>query len=109
MLDTDHPQTKHVFSASALEDALLARVNQMQDLPKSGRAAALPECLHIIAKMRRLNQEHFDASPFIEAALSEAQTALEQLTQTGTPHDLEPVIRALVKLASAKGFGTCFI
>ena len=79
MLDLDHPMTKHIFAASGMGDFLLVSAQRMTLLPSKQRVLLLGDCLVVLDKMRRLNEEHFEASQFISDAVNEAQKALEKI------------------------------
>ena len=89
MLDLDHPMTKHIFAASGMEDILLISAQRMTLLPSKERVLLLADCLAVLGGLRRLNEEHFDASPFICGAIDEAQEALEQIAYLGGGNILE--------------------
>lgn len=83
MLDLDHPMTKHIFAAGAMEDFLLVSAQRMTLVPSPQRLSLLAECLQVLDRMRRLNEEHFQASSFIADALDEGQEALEGIAHQG--------------------------
>jgi hypothetical protein len=79
MLDLDHPMTEHIFAASGMEDLLMIRAQRMTVLPSKERLLLLADCIPVLDELRRLNDEHFEASLFISRAIDEAQAALEQI------------------------------
>lgn len=89
MLNLDHPMTKHIFTASGMEDFLLASSQRMTLLPSEQRVLLLADCLVVLDKMRRLNEEHFEASQFIVDAINEAQEALEQIAHLNAGNVVE--------------------
>jgi hypothetical protein len=79
MLDLDHPMTKHIFAASRMEDLLMVSAQRMTLLPSRERVLLLVDCLPVLDELRRLNDEHFEASLFIRKAIDEAQAALKDI------------------------------
>jgi hypothetical protein len=79
MLDLSHPLAQHIFAASGMEDLLMLNAQRMTLLPSDERVLLLAECIPILDGLRRLNDEHFEASLFISRAIDEAQAALEQI------------------------------
>jgi hypothetical protein len=83
MIDSNHPQSQHIFAAGRMEDFLLGSAQRMTLLPSSERVLLLAECLLVVDKMRLLNKEHFQSSQFIFDALNEAQVALQTIANLG--------------------------
>ena len=81
MLNLDHPQSKHIFAASGLEDAILERAKKMTLVPSVRRRELQVECQQMLSKMRALNSEHFKDSPFISDAIDELDRCLVQLAE----------------------------
>ena len=100
MLDLDHPHTEHIFAAARLEDGLLKRAQRMTLLPTFERESLLLECFDVLDAMRRLNHDHFDASPFLDGSINEAERALKAITYLGG---------ANVVAGRSDGEGTCAV
>jgi hypothetical protein len=81
MLDLNHPQTKHVFAASNLEDSILTQAKRMTLIPSDQRLELFAECHNVFGKMRKLNSEHFKNSTFISIAIDELEQSLRRLAQ----------------------------
>lgn len=79
MLDLDHPMTEHICAAAKMQDLLMDSAHRMTLLPSKDRVLLLADCLPVLDRLRRLNDEHFGASLFISRAIDEAQAALEQI------------------------------
>lgn len=79
MLDHKHPQTKWIFSASRETDAILTFAKLMTLLPTPQRAQLLVRVARPIDRLRRLNREHFDASSFIESAISDLEAGCQSI------------------------------
>jgi hypothetical protein len=95
MLNRNHPQTKWIFAASRHDDAVLTLAKLMTLLPTIERQQLLGRIARHIERLHRLNREHFNASAFIERAIS----------------DLESACRSIANLQSGEsrldGRGTC--
>jgi hypothetical protein len=78
MLDLDHPQTKHVFAASRIEEKirahLLAMKKSTDQVEKHGHAQEILSVL--VPELHSLNREHFAASVAIERTLRELEVAV---------------------------------
>jgi hypothetical protein len=83
MLNLDHPQSKHVFAASNLEDFVLERAKLMTVVPSARRRELLGECEPKLAAMRTLNAEHFDNSKNISEGIDDLTRRLNQLANLG--------------------------
>ncbi|HTR41833.1 MAG TPA: hypothetical protein VMH87_09485 [Pseudomonadales bacterium] len=81
MLNLNHPQSKHIFAASRFEDAVLEHAKKMTLVPSVRRRELLIECQQQLNKMRTLNAEHFENSPFIFEAIDELGMSLIQLAE----------------------------
>jgi len=138
MLDLKHPQTKWIFDAAHEGDAILGFAKLMTLLPPQ-RQQLLPRVARPIERLRRLNREHFDASSFIERAISDLEagcksiaslpstesrldgrgpcpvcgSAIKHLPEyydmTYCGHCLKTIADARERLASSEGFGTSAI
>ena len=95
MLDLSHPKSRWVFDASHQGDAILTFAKLMTLLPTPQREQLLLRIARPIERLRHLNREHFDASSFIERAIS----------------DLEAGCKSIASLQSSEsrldGRGTC--
>jgi hypothetical protein len=108
MLDLNHPQTKHIFAAGRLEDAVLDGAKRIIASQPSERHALLAECEQRLASMRILNTEHFGGSHSISSAIDELHGALRGLAACESPQ-MDLVRPAFARLESEDGFGTVFI
>jgi|SRR5215469_7711517 len=81
MLDLNHPQSQHTFAAARFENAILERAKKMTLVPSLRRRELLTECQQILDKMRALNAEHFQSSPFIFKAIDELGRSFVQLAE----------------------------
>jgi hypothetical protein len=81
MLDLDHPQSKHIFAAARLEDAILECAKKMTLAPSVRRREMLVECQQALGEMQALNSQHFESSPFIFDAIEELGRRLVQLAE----------------------------
>src|SRR5437764_11593784 len=108
MLDLNHPQTEHIFSAARLQDAVLECAKRIVSVQASGRSELLTSCARSIDAMRTLNSEHFDSSASIASAIDELSAAMHSLAASGSP-GMSIVQPALTKLDSDEGFGTVWI
>ena len=136
MLDLNHPQTQWRFSASREGDAILDFAKLMTLLPTPQRQQLLLRIARPIARLHRLNREHFGASSFIERAIldlevgcqtiANLQSTESRLDGRGTCpvcgsaikhlpeyHDITYCERCILlindareRLASSEGFGT---
>jgi hypothetical protein len=79
MISPDNPMAEYIFAASRMEDFLMVSAQRMTLLPSRERASLLADCVTVLQKMRRLNDEHFEASLYISSAINEVQMALEQI------------------------------
>ena len=105
MLDLNHPQSKYVFAAARLEDAIRDRANRIILARPSERSAVLDECKEYLASMRRLAAEHFLHKPSLTLIIDELQDALKALATSESPH-FEMIWPSLSRLESQQGFGT---
>ena len=83
MLNLDHPQSKHVFAASNLEDYILGRAKLMTLVPSNQRRVLQAECEPKLAAMRTLNAEHFDNREAISEGIDDLAFRLNQLANLG--------------------------
>jgi hypothetical protein len=79
MLDLKHPQTQWIFDASREEDAILSFAKLMTLVPTPQRQQLLPRIARPIARLRRLNHEHFGGSSFIERAISDLEAGCQSI------------------------------
>jgi hypothetical protein len=81
MLDLNHPQTKYIFEASALLDAVRAELLVLEQAAGSAEIIGRTEHLGLvlIPKLRALNAARFASSPTIAQALETLSTAIETL------------------------------
>ena len=79
MLDLKHPQTQWIFDASREDDAILSFAKLMTLLPTPQRQQLLQRIARPIVRLRRLNREHFGASPFIERAISDLEAGCQSI------------------------------
>ena len=79
MLDLNHPMTPHIFAAARLNDAILECAKSMTRLSTPKRQELLQESLTRLERMRCLNTDHFEASPFVFAAIDELEHAVQAL------------------------------
>jgi hypothetical protein len=86
MLDLDHPQSEHIFTASRLEDAVLARAKTMTLSPSSRRLELLAECEQLLADLHILNQKHFGASDFIATTIDDLRRRLREVAELRDGH-----------------------
>src|SRR5688572_15864020 len=84
MLELNHPQTKHIFTASGLLGAVLERARKMTVAPTFGRRELLAECQPVLEEMRRLNSEHFESLPFIFGSIEQLGRCLYYLSELVT-------------------------
>jgi len=105
MLDLNHPQTEHIFTASGLEDAVLGGAKRIVAAQPSERHELLVWCEHRLDRMRTLNLEHFSNSASIASAINELHGAMRALAASESPH-LNMVSPAFTRLESDDGFGT---
>ncbi len=108
MLDLDHLQTAHIFTASRLQDAILALSKRMISAPASDRYILSGESEEPLNEMRKLNLEHFGGSQFIFAAIDDLQAALQRLAAETHPQ-LGTIMPSLARLRGKDGFQTDFI
>jgi hypothetical protein len=108
MLDLDHPQTEHIFTAAGLEEAVLDGAKRIVAAQPSERRDLLARCEERIDRMHTLNSEHFEDSPSINQAINELRDALRVLAASDSPQ-LNLVLPAFTKLESDDGFGTWMI
>jgi len=83
MLDTNHPQSEHIFRASGFLDGLLKCSQRMSVVPSAVRADLLPKVLSRIDDMRALAAEHFTKSTAIAPALDELARVFTTLANLG--------------------------
>jgi hypothetical protein len=83
MLNLDHPQSKHIFAASNLEDFILERAKLMTLVPSARRRELLGDCEPKLAAMRDPNKEHFENSKVISEAIDDLARRLNQLANLG--------------------------
>ncbi len=69
MLELEPPESQHIFAAAALEDAILECACKMTVATSVRRRELQLECEQITGRMRPLNSEHFESSPFISDAI----------------------------------------
>jgi hypothetical protein len=100
MLNLDHPQSKHVFAASNLEDSVFERAKLMTLVPSARRRELLGECEPKLAAMRTLNTEHFDNSERISEVIDDLARRLNQLANLGNGQ---------VSSDHSKGEGNCSV
>jgi len=105
MLDLNHPQTTHIFTASGLEDAVLDGAKRIITAHPSERPALLVWCEERLSRMRTLNVQHFGSSPSITSAIDELHAALRALAVSESPK-FSMVLPAFTRLESDDGFGT---
>ena len=79
MLDLNHPQSEHIFTASGLEDGVLVRAKSMTLSPSSRRLELLAECEPLLADLHTLNRDHFGASDFIATTIDDLRRRLHEL------------------------------
>jgi hypothetical protein len=108
MLDLNHPQTKHIFAASNLEDAVLGAARQIVAARPSERQHILDTSEETFNRMRKLNSEHFANSSSIAKAIDELCEAFRTFAAHTEPR-LEMLLPALENLRSDAGFGTVWI
>ena len=76
--------TQHVFQASGLMDAVMARGQKMSVSPSSVRSELLLGCLTRFAAMRELGIAHFgERAAYILKALDEYEAAIRALARLG--------------------------
>jgi len=105
MLDLNHPQSKYIFAAARLEDAIRDGANHIMAAQPSERGELLAACEQHLASMRTLNADHFRSSPSIALIIDELQVALRALAMSESPH-FDIIWPALSRLESEEGFGT---
>jgi hypothetical protein len=106
MLDSNHPQTNHVFAAARLEAEILDSARRIIAASQpSDRAARLKKCEETLDRMYKLNNEQFHSSPSIASIIHELQIALSTLAASTSP-TMDMIEPALAKLESDDGFGT---
>jgi hypothetical protein len=105
MLDLNHPQTVHIFTASGLEDAVLDGATRIIAAQPSERPALLTWCEERLSRMRTLNVQHFGGSASITSAIDALHTALRALAASQSP-TFSMVSPAFTRLESDDGFGT---
>ncbi len=108
MLNLNNPQSKHIFAAARLEDAVLEYAKRIVAAQPSERLALLALCEQSIDAMRSLNSERFGNSAFTASAIDEFRDAILSLSSSDSP-DLHTIFPALAKLRSDEGFGTDWI
>src|SRR5688572_26364071 len=81
MLDLRNPQSQWIFAASRHDSAILALSKLMTLIPTLQRAQILVRIAYPIARLRKLNHEHFGASPFIETAISDLETGCRAIAE----------------------------
>lgn len=108
MLDLNHPQSKHIFAAARLEDAVRECAKRIVSAQPAERPALLALSEQSIEAMRKLNSERFGNSEFIAAAIDELQAAVRLLALSASPQ-MNMVQPAFERLESTKGFGTVWI
>jgi hypothetical protein len=79
MLDLNHPMTKHIFRAAALEDQLMENAKRMTLLPSEARLRLLADCQTLLDEMYRLSKEHFSNHLSIAPIIREFRSVLEQI------------------------------
>jgi len=79
MLDLNHPQTHWIFMASRESDAILTFAKLMTLLPTPERQQLLSRVARPIERLRQLNYDHFEASPFIELAIFDLEEGLHSI------------------------------
>ncbi len=83
MLDLNHPQSEHIFKASALLDALLKCSQRMSVAPSGVRAELLTHASSRIDELRALGAERFPKSTAIQPALDQLATVFVDLAGKG--------------------------
>ena len=81
MINLNHPQSRHIFVASKLEDAVLERAKEMTLVPSVRRRELQAECQQMLNEMRTLNADHFEGSIFISEAIDELGRSLTELAE----------------------------
>lgn len=108
MLGLNHPQSKHIFAAARLLDAVLEKAKRAASAQASERLKLYSLCQQDIETMRWLNVNHFGNSAFVSTAIDELQGALVVLSKSASPQ-LNQIYSVLTKLDSDNGFGTVSI
>jgi len=108
MLDLNHPQSKHIFAAARLEDAVRLSVQRIIDAQPLERPELLTLCELTIDAMRSLNAEGFGSSASIASAIDGLHVALRALAASASP-GWDIVSSAFNKLESDEGFRTVYI
>ena len=115
MLDLDNPRTKHIFAAAGKMDLLRGIGDRMVQLPLGDErhAVLLADGRGILSDLRILTAAHFKAVLPKLTTLTQAEEALEKIAHandaTVVEAGREALVKALEKMESHEGFGTCFI
>lgn len=81
MLDLDHPQTKYVFKASAIEDKIRAELLAMREAKGSAELIGRQERIQFVLTLEllELNKNHFGNCPKITNTIIALRDAVGKL------------------------------